>query len=186
MKSLVELILENKIDELSIKNKDVYASGVDHKIYQNLKDPNKLFKVKSPKYDEPGSDVDWISLFDKYPQYFPKIYRRNEKGAEVEKLDALKAKKEFLDMSSLLHDIDGSLQGLFNMIGSNIEKEKTQKYVKEYFDHLKENNPELASKFLKWIKLISDISKISGLDRLDIHANNFGYDKQGKLKMIDI
>ncbi len=171
-------------ERIETRKKNPYAKGYDHVIYKSLKDSDKLFKVIN---DKDKHDIDWIKIFKDNPKYFPTIYRSNENGAEVEKLDVNKAGTELTKLENIFHREDaGNFRGLLDMIPTEPDGKLVGKTVREYHDYLSNNHPDLVVSFMRWVKLISDISKATHLDRLDIHAGNFGYDKQGHLKMIDI
>lgn len=176
--------LSDIVAEIRITKKEPYGAGDRHNIYSSLKDKTKLFKVKKD-----GEDVDMscIDIFKAHPEVFPKVYRSNDRGAEVENLNAKKAQMEFEDLNHVLNSDEGEgfWQLLFD-IASGKNKERVGEYIKEYYQHLKENDPRLVVPFTNYIKLVDKISKVTGMTHLDIHSGNFGYDKSGKLKMIDI
>lgn len=184
MISIVKLVLE-----MSVKPKNPYAQGYEHDIFSNEHDPNKVFKVSGGKLGKEGGNLNpskWIKVFQSHSNIFPVVYRSNDKGAEVEKLDAVKAQKEFEDIQNHIPETNvGSFKGLLNIIASGVDRKHAAVYVREYVSYLKENQPQLVSSFMRYVKLVDDAQKVVG-DRVDVHAGNFGYDKQGKLKMLDI
>ena len=184
MISLVDIILE-----MNIKPKDPYAQGYEHDVFSNEHDPNKLFKVSGGKLGKGGGNLNpakWIKVFKAHPEIFPVVYRSNDKGAEVEKLDAVKAQKEFEEIQKYIPEENvGSFKGLLNIIASGVDRKHAEVYIREYVDYLKENKPELVKPFMQYAKLVDAAQKAVG-GRVDVHAGNFGYDKQGKLKMLDI
>lgn len=165
--------------EVVTKPKTPYSSGSEHTIYPNNHDSTKLFKVVT---NDPirGLKDNWIEIFKKYPKYFPTIYRSNDKGAEVEKLDTNKSDKEF---DVFYDDTETEFYDLLDLIVSKKNYKPLLKYCTNIITQL---SPEMIPAFKRWIKLAKGISSIPMNLRPDIHKNNFGYDKKGNLKMIDI
>lgn len=181
MISIIDLLLNERIET---KQKPVYAYGTDHDIYLSKKDSTKVFKVVKPgQKNVSDQEHNWIKIFRENPKLFPKVYRSSDRGAELEKLNTNQAKKEYDQLDKAIDPI-GSFDGLLKMAGSG---QDINKPVSKYIEYLEQNNPDLLDKFLSFIKLVTAVSKSTGIDRLDIHIGNFGYDyKQGKLKMLDI
>lgn len=184
MISIIELILERIVT----KTKDVYADGTQHAVYQNLKDPSKIFKVVKPDHSDVSKQAyDWIKIFKENPNLFPKVYRSSDRGAEVEKLDANKAKKDYTDVMLALKEKSRQwdLTELLKDIAENETNYKAT--VNEFGEYLTKQDQRLASIFKNFVALIIKLQPINSKDyTLDIHQGNFGYDKSGKLKMIDL
>ncbi len=179
--------LLNILKEINIIKKDVYKDGISHDIYKSLNDTTKLFKVSKPdNVDVPEQDLDWITIFKENPKYFPKIFRSNNRGAEVEKLDAYKAFRDIVDLEQFVDELYdyGTLRNICKDI---IDHKEDKKQISKIGEILKNNEPKLLETYLKLLQLMSGISKINlPHTRIDIHSGNFGYDNKGKLKMIDI
>lgn len=173
-------LLTDIILELSVKKKDRYASGDEHNIYKSVKDPTKLFKISKG----PNEDTNkWVELFKNNPKLFPTVYRVFDNGAEVEKLNIVKAQKEYDNLRKTFKEGPVRFTWLLMRI---YDKDKVKEDIESNVEHLKETDPALVKPFLDWCKLISEISKIDLHKDLDIHGGNFGYDKQGHLKMLDV
>ena len=175
------LVSERILDEANIsdKNKERFLdAGLNQDVYKS-KDKELVYKF-SKKSGYNDIEAEKYEFMQKYPQYFSKIVRLGKKYAVVEKLNSEAAKKDFLDINSLLYDnFEVPLKYVLNNFYENIETD-----TKPYKKALK----KLFPVFEKFINLIQNISKVKyrDLDFLDIHGGNFAYDKQGNLKMIDI
>ena len=187
MKSLLQLLTED-LNEVSVKHKDVYKDGTQHAIYKDHKDSDKIYKVVKPDHlDSSKQAYDWVKIFKQYPEYLPIVYKSTDRGASVEKLDAEKAKREFYAISDAIKPILGynALATLLQDVAENESDYK--KKVAEAGQYLVENEPELASAFKRFVTLITKLQPINHKSyTLDTHAGNFGYAKNGHLKMLDL
>ena len=147
-------------------------SGEDHDIYQDESDPNKLERVSKK------GNTSWIKIFSKDPSIFPIVYEKVDNGAKVQKLDTVKAQNDYREVAKALNDTT-DFEGILNMIGAgNIPTE----LIKNIFIN---TTPEIAKKFKDFITVVGKVRKAASLDRVDAHEGNFGYSKDGKLKMLD-
>lgn len=126
----------------------------------------------------------------KHTEYFPKIFKISKKYIVMEKLDAKKAKNDYLELDKVLSDLDSSfdLRYLLDeiMVYDNKPEKLPDYLLKEYKIFWNKIN-EKRDLFLFWIKireLIWNITKLK-LFELDISENNFGY-KGTTLKMLDV
>ena len=179
MISLISIILE-----VDVKQKDVQGRGSAHFTYKSLQDPDKVFKVSI----ENGKDLDngilrHIKMFKDHPKFFPEVFRIFKKGVELEKLDVEKATKEFKELDDVLKQNKSRLALLLTDINSGKSYDIAVGNANKF---LQRKYPKLVGVFKKWCELIDDITKETSIHDLDIHKFNFGYSKQGKLKMLDI
>lgn len=183
---LTDLILE-----LNIRAKEPYAAGTEHEIYKDSKDPNKVYRVVMQGHPDISKQAyNWVEIFKKYPQYFPAVYKSTERGASVEKLNTNKAMQEFDDINNTLRgEMEetkklGWFTDLLKDIAEGLDRKSVINKVGMY---LQENEPSLASAFKRYINLMIKLQPINSPEHtLDAHAGNFGYDKQGRLKMLDL
>jgi len=108
-------------------------------------------------------------IFKKNPEYSPKVYEINEDYVVLEKLDVDKATQDF---EKLINKDRGYIHnwGL-----------KTFSNPKEYKNLLDKITTDAGRDMLDRVKNI-----VLTLNMKDIHSRNFGYDKIGNLKAIDI
>lgn len=183
MISLIEIL-----KEIKVQAKDPYAYGTEHNVYKNLKDSDKIFKVVNPDFNDVSKQTyDWIKIFKSHPDLFPKVFRSNDRGAEVEKLDAVGANRDFTEVENFLNAKFGKT-AFKELLFDIVENESDYKQrINDYGQYLVKEDQKLASIFKKFISLMIKLQPINLPDEsVDIHTGNFGYDKSGKLKMIDI
>ncbi len=176
------------LHEIEIKNKDPYAYGTQHNIYKSLNNNDRIFKVVNPDFEDvPEQTYDWIKIFKAHPDLFPKVFRSNDRGAEVEKLDVAGANKDFTEVESFLNAKFGKTS-FKELLFDIVENESDYKQrINDYGQYLVKEDQKLALIFKKFISLMIKLQPINlPDDSIDIHQGNFGYDKSGKLKMIDI
>lgn len=165
--------------------KDRVGKGTFHVVYPSVNRKDYVIKVSKMghefKINDPNS---WFNIFKKHPDLFPRIYKVHKNYVMVERLDTEKAEKEIAEMerelevmlsvdeffsdSSGVFDITEILQRLCN------DQERILKYAK---------NREL---FKKWFDLIKKIDDLHLRNFIDFNDGNFGYAKDGELKMLDI
>lgn len=125
-----------------------------------------------------------IEFFQKHPNLFPIIYKVENNVVEMERLETKMAEKEF-----------NLLQRWFK---KNLKISFSSYLMRDYtFELIHPNKPypilpkefpiEYIEIISKYQKLVDSIMKIVGKNfLLDVHSLNFGYDKNGNLKMFDI
>jgi hypothetical protein len=176
-------------NELNTKQKPRMGSGTYKDVYNLSTRPDLVIKVFDRLSNESIYDVqEEEQLGKKYPDLFAKIEKVNyEKGYMIQqKLDVDKFRK---DVDSLKQEIVFETPSF-----SNID------IVAYLFRHLENNNKD-AIKVIKDIlkdnnnkkfynKLITYLSKLSKVKRemygIDANRENFGYDKQDNIKILDI
>ena len=194
--------LLNILKEITFK--EPIGQGSEHIIYPYSKDPNKVIKTFDPDERE-SIDKDQITTFQKHPDIFPIVYKVTDKYAILEKLNTKKVideleklEAEFFNLkwksnkkrkySILLDDLmkDDNLDG-YDFIGLLyylIQKTPSSSLKKE-LDTLSSftQNPKLLK---KWIDFLIKLSSIMGQTELDMHAEQFGYNSEENLKLLDI
>lgn len=182
-------ILKEIISEIKIFKKEPLATGTQHSIYKSNQNSDRIFKVVNPDYGTVSTQAyNWVDIFKANPDLFPKVYRSNDKGAEVEKLDAKKAEDDYKKLSVALFEEfgSGSFQELLYSILENDNNKWVEK-VKEYKKYLSIKNKSLTNIFDKFVKLMVKLQPVNKPEfTIDAHHGNFGYDKSGNLKMTDI
>ncbi len=161
------------------------GSGNYHTVYEHKTDKNKVVRVS-----EDGMNAEEYKHFAKYPDKFPIVYGVNtqEEFAILEKLNTaevgfdlgwieVELENEGWDLTPY-NSVDNMGLVTFDIF-HNLEK------FKSVVDKQTGDGDRLIAQmyydFLKWLH---DTEKNPFL--LDVNDNNFGYDEQGRLKMLDI
>lgn len=186
------------VNEMKIYKKEKYTDlGWNHLIYPS-KNPNMLYKLGSEyKVNK------WLSIFKKHPDLFPIIYKTGKFTYEgkkcmwvlLEKLNTnlvLEEWKvltdclyEFIPKPSYLNDDEyRDIEEIFKLVNTD------KPFIKFLSDYLKDSEEEDMEEnnnyylFLKWVKFFEKLSFLG--NKLDIHKNQYGYDKNGNIKCLDI
>jgi hypothetical protein len=196
MKDLIRKIIK----EISVDKKERMGRGSFHDVYPLKYDSDKVVKVPRSKdgyaaseYLESGSDS-WFNIFKKYPQYFPEVYKITDKYIILEKLDTNRVKQDLIGMedelvsisptfSNMIEEInygvtevlDGLVMGKLSGINEDIKM--LNMLIKKSY------NKDI---FKRYIDLLLSIRGERIRDFIDVNDGNFGYNKEGKLKMLDI
>jgi hypothetical protein len=180
---------KENLSEVSVTPKDVYKTGTQHELYKDHKDPDKIYRVVKPGHQDISKQAyNWVKVFQEYPQYFPKVYKATDRGASVEKLDANKASKEFFDIHEVIKKEFGLKMNWFVDVLKDIaEGDYDSELVHRIGVYLQQEHPQLASAFKRYTSLMHRLQVVNNSEyTLDAHSGNFGYDKQGHLKMLDL
>jgi hypothetical protein len=175
--------------ELDIRQKIKIGSGTYKDVYDLETYPGFVAKKFSILDNEVVYDVqEEEEISKKYPELFTQIKKVDYKRGYMvqEKVNATQfendidvLKKEIVLAAPSFKPID-IVSYLFRHLRDN-----NKEAIKAIKDILKDNNNK---KFYN--KLITYLSKLSKVKRerqgVDVHRENFGYDKQGNIKMLDI
>lgn len=164
-------------------NKNIIDKGTYHKIYPMLNNYDKVIKTVSNSHK---IDTKWVDTFIKYPDMFPIIYKSTDNYVILERLDTDKVKNELKIMEDdilinyplLSDDIDDGYNIsvlLYNFILND---------KKQLIHLLSRIKNKLL--FTIWTNYLQKLIKLNIRKFIDINDNNFGYDKKGNLKMLDI
>lgn len=179
---------KQQVKELSIKGKMPLGSGIQHVVYPSLKDPSKVFKIA---YSEKGDKIvkinnSVIEMFQKYPEIFPIVYNKTDRYVSLERLNTERAEKEYDLLNQALEKDDELYMGDFAytlFLVFREQNEELENQIDEYFASLPSPLPKL---FVKWKNLIKTFFEIMPNDYYsDLHIEQFGYTKDGKLKILD-
>jgi hypothetical protein len=207
--TIIEMI-QHDVEEIATKEKELVGKGAFHNVYPSNKNPNMVYKIG---FDE---DVNgWVDLFKSRPDIFPKVYgaghvniklkkqvtnfswRTGEfkpitynpgdtvkvKYVAVERLNTEKAKQHWNSLANVVSTMsDKSLQTYLTSLGMDEELE-------EEFLSLGEKIKETGNDFIYeiFVELYNLIHSVYELKPVaDVHVGNYGYDKDGNLKCLDI
>lgn len=175
------------------ENREPIAQGLEHRIFSSKKNPDILFKIGE------GEIIDeWVDTFKNDPTVFPIIYRvgympdKDYKFVTLEKLDVKKFEEKWDDLELALEDIgavDVDRRESFTDLYAN--EGTDSKVFGEIAIELKKHNKEVFDFYIDLLRVIKRAEKVQNdtlkKDTLvDAHKYNFGYDKEGKLKMLDV
>jgi hypothetical protein len=184
--------LMSVINEMVTKEKDLFGRGAWHLVYPSKNNPDIVYKI--------GFNLDimkqWVGLFNEHPDFFPKTYgnikesKFNIKGFNgkvIEKKTGYYIAVEKLDTKSFLkfwNEID--------LIFLPRDFQQFLRYFKNYdmdeiynlAEKVKTLKPEFMDQFIEFVNLVDSIYEIKPSS--DLHRNQFGIDKEGKMKCLDL
>ena len=177
----------------NIRIKPILGYGADHQVYKSLTNPDIIFKVEL----RPGEIDKWYNTFNSHPELFAKTYKKVKvKGkngeqltaAVMEKLDVAPFQKLWDEMETLLSK---SQQNLSASEKTGLErltkKMKGPYYGKQWSDfltYLKTNGGASSQKINEFSTLVDKLYKVT--PNPDVRKFNFGYNKEGVLKSLDL
>ena len=134
-KLIFDKLNSEQLDEVEIKKKDIIGKGSYHDVYPT-KDNARVIKVN--RYRKLNDNEEWVEIFNKYPEFFPKIYRVKNNYAVVEKLDTKQVKDE---IDIMLNDLEENLPIIYFKV--------TDKWdIPEFFGRLLEGKIMLSNKII--------------------------------------
>jgi hypothetical protein len=172
--------LTDILQELSTTKKDILGQGLEHNVYPS-KDPNKVIKVGETKYVKK-----WVEEFKSRPDLFPIIYKTGLDKDDpsimyvvMERLDTEQFEVDFDVLDSILED------GILDIIK---RAERSEDYFNKIVDQVKQQDEEIADFFIKLYNNVVETKQFrSGLFSVyDFHKGQFGYDKKGNIKCLDL
>jgi hypothetical protein len=176
--------LEDLLDELVTREKDILGQGLEHNVYPST-DPTKVYKLGETRYVKK-----WVPIFKNNPELFPIIYKTGfYKGnkditwVEMERLDTEQFEVDFEVLESIIEDVS-NYDGALGAIKSTQNNEKD--WDKLYND-IKQQDQEIADFYTKLYNNVIQTRRFKSgwLDTYDFHKGQFGYDKDNKVKMLD-
>lgn len=213
--SQLNRVFSRDINELDTKPKTPKGSGSFHYVYNSTQNPNRVFKIARPtdidewlslfknhpdlfpsvykvgetkvKLQEPKNYLEFIDGEMKYVQH--KVGDVvDAKYVELDKLDTDKAKNDWMQLDNAITDMTEEGWEFQDYVIHLILKFTNQGGDSDMLDAVSENmkveHPEMIKTLRKFIVLIKKLCQIK--KRPDLHIDNFGYDKDGTLKCLDI
>jgi hypothetical protein len=177
----------------NIRIKPVLGGGRDHRIFQSAIHADQVIKAEI----RPGEVNLWYNTFKKYPKIFVNVIKKSKvKGTDGVLMDAVVLEKlntePFVNlwnnMESLLIKMErqtpGSpMTGLESTL-KNIQNPAFKNVWNKFLTYVKQNNPAIFSKVNELNVMVGELYKIT--PKPDIRQLNFGYDKNGILKALDL
>jgi len=186
------------IQELDIRKKPILGAGAFHNVYDYALSKGKVIKTK-----QHGTlDLRQMKVFADNPQFFAKVYKYNDKWAIIEKLDvpAFKADENLIAEGIFkfiyTHPDDKGMPYTIDPEDSDASDIDVTRFI---WYTLAKEDPGILKRvarycpqplFNDWVKWFKDLDneKDSSLEmrNVDIHEANFGYNKEGELRLLDI
>ena len=177
----------------NIRIKPIIGGGKDHRVFQSATHADQVIKAEI----RPGEVNLWYNTFKKYPKIFANVIKKAKvKGGDGTLMDAVVLEKlntePFVNlwnnMESLLIKMErqtpGSpMTGLESTL-KNIQNPAFKNVWNNFLTYVKQNNPAIFSKVNELNVMVGELYKIT--PKPDIRQLNFGYDKNGLLKALDI
>lgn len=179
-----------KASILEIYNKQMLGRGAYQRAYPSITNPDIIYKVG---YE--GDLLHWVKIFKKYPDLFVRIYGKikttvvpikNFQGAVISKEPRDYVAVEKVDTERFVN--------FFHDVEMYFKENTFQHYIRNYQTSMeqfifvgkkiKQLKPELLDDYVDFINLIYKITKI--YPEADLHKDQFGYDKNNKIKCFDI
>lgn len=207
-KSELKKLIRRKIKELNTFKKPPLGRGADFTAYNFINKPHTIIKYGSPKIV-----MEHAQMFNKYPKYFPKVYKVYKTHLILEKLSTHTTKKYvelFIKQAkhiglkytygehnkySIINDIGKiadnqikptRLEGYKSIISSHpLLKSTADKLTELYINVSKAHseNPTFTKGFNK--DGIEDPNFGEYRSTIDFHSENIGTDSGGNWKMLD-
>ena len=178
----------------NIQIKPILGYGADHQVYQSRIYPDRIFKVEL----RPGEIDKWYNTFNSHPELFAKTYKKVKvKGkngeqltaAVMEKLDVAPFQKLWDEMETLLSKSQQNLSaskktGLERLTKKMKEQPYYGKQWSDFLTYLKTNGGASSQKINEFSTLVDKLYKVT--PNPDVRKFNFGYNKEGVLKSLDL
>jgi len=174
----------------NIKIKPVLGGGRDHRIFQSSIYPDRVFKaeVRSGEIDK------WYDLFKKNQNIFVKTFNKikiKDKDGTIlsavvmEKLDTTPFHKMWNSMEMSLSKMPtNNMKYKLEYVAKHIKEPEIKKIWVNLLKYIKEHDPSISSKVNEFYDMVNKLYNIT--PKPDIRQFNFGYDKNGVLKSLDI
>ena len=166
------------------------SKGTEHEIYSLPNDPNVLVKVGKKEIVDK-----WVMVFKSNPKIFPKVIDSGvlEDGRGygiIEKLDTKRVVDEWYQMEMALE--------LVGVVDTDVFEDTIDQVFIDIIFGKRDGNkiyyslssdPSSQALYKKWINFLikaADYLMSNSYGGLDLHRYNFGYDKRGTIKALDI
>jgi hypothetical protein len=178
----------------NIKIKPIAGGGADHRVFQSATNPNVVFKAEL----RPGEIDKWFDLFNKHPKVFASTIKKTKvrdasgkmlTAVIMEKLDTVPFVKLWDATESAFNNLQRSLPfteqvSSLEYLVKNINQPNYRKVWNKLGETIKQKSPDINNKFIEFSKMVDELYKIT--PKPDIRQFNFGYNKDGILKALDI
>jgi|688.fasta_scaffold393865_1 hypothetical protein len=173
----------------TIKVKPVLGGGRDHRVFQSAIHPDRVIKAEV----RPGEVDKWYDVFNNNQKIFAKPFSKTKikntdgtmlSAVVMEKLNTLPFTNMWDSMEKLLMKMPGNTYSTLEYVVKNIGNPIVKKTWDNLAKYIKQQDPSIASKVDEFYKMVDELYKIT--PKPDIRQFNFGYNKEGILKALDI
>ena len=173
----------------TIKVKPVLGGGRDHRVFQSAIHPDRVIKAEV----RPGEVDKWYDVFNNNQKIFAKPFSKTKikntdgtmlSAVVMEKLNTLPFTNMWDSMEKLLMKMPGNTYSTLEYVVKNIGNPIVKKTWDNLAKYIKKQDPSIASKVDEFYKMVDELYKIT--PKPDIRQFNFGYNKEGILKALDI
>jgi hypothetical protein len=180
---------------LALSKTNLLADGSESAVFKNPDDPSTVIAISSgawyemrhSEYDsdnyEPITDeCPKYQIFQKYPDLFPKVFEVTKEWVTLERLDSERARVELEDIGTILDLSIPYTINNYKLIKAPSRWNNTQKIALEALKPYADIVDQLRKRLTR-----SDLKKLVRMDKMfDIHEENWGYDCNGTLKLLDL
>ena len=175
------------VDELNVKTKDIFGSGMEHYIFPSKTNPNILYKV-----GRESTIMELYNYIKEGPEFFPKLYGIKKLNG-IEKLAHGRTFKEDiyylilekLETKKFVLMCDSIFPVMYEQdIFASFRHFECFTVVKRFLEDKEER--DFCDKV---VKLLSGMKKKFGdgpFFDFDLHKYNFGIDSNGEIKCLDL
>jgi hypothetical protein len=173
----------------TIKVKPVLGGGKDHRVFQSAIHPDRVIKAEV----RPGEVDKWYDIFSNNQKIFAKPFSKTKikntdgtmlSAVVMEKLNTLPFTNMWDTMEELLIKMPGNTYSTLEYVAKNIRTPIVKKTWDNLAKYIKQQDPSMASKVDEFYKMVDELYKLT--PKPDIRQFNFGYNKEGILKALDI
>lgn len=180
----------------NIQLKQIIGGGADHRVFFSKVNPDVIFKAEI----RPGEVDQWFKTFNAHPDVFPKTFKKvRVRGDNGEMLTAVvleklntqtfelfwKQSEKTLAQFEKAKNLAPSSQTSLEYLAKKIKKNPSyQKQWDEYIEFYKKTYPQLSRRVDEFNTMVEKLYRIT--PNPDIRKFNFGYNKTGSLKSLDI
>lgn len=173
----------------TIRVKPLLGGGLDHRVYQSAIHPDRVIKAEV----RPGEIDKWYELFNKNQKLFAKTFNKTKikdtdgtmlAAIVMEKLNTTPFTSMWATVEKTLLKMPGNNYLTLEYLAKHIKDPSARKTWNNLLKYIKQQEPAIATKVDEFYKLVDELYKLT--PKPDIRQFNFGYNKDGVLKALDI
>lgn len=213
--SQLHRVFNTDINELGTKDKTPKGSGSFHYVYNSKQNPDRVFKIARPsdidewlslfksrpdifpsvyrvgetkvKLREPKNYIEFVDGEMKYVKHNVGDVM-DAKYVELDKLNTVKAQNDWRKLDDAITDLTEEgwefQDYVIHLILMLTKQGGDDDMLDAVTENMKTEHPEMIKTLNRFVTLIKKICEVR--KKPDLHIDNFGYDKDGTLKCLDI